>query len=208
MGRQIVPVTAAATSSLDVPCAACTFWERGPGPAAVPASADKREWLDSTTSDWGRCGWQAEVDGAPVGYVLYAPPGYVPRAHAFPTAPPSPDAVLLMTVQVLPEHRGNGLGRALVRAAAADLVGRGVRAVEAYGTTTEVGCLIPAGFLTEVGFIAVRDHALVPRLRLDLRTTVTWRDDVGGVWARLGGYFGTRSGSRIDPVGVSSSSGR
>ena len=68
-----------------------------------------------------------------------------------------------------------------MRAAAADLVGRGVRALEAYASPAPAGCLIAASFLTEVGFTPVRDHAVVPRLRLDLRTTVTWRDDVEGV---------------------------
>ena len=213
MGRQIVPVTAEALSSIAVPCATCTFWEHGPAvvaprDAGPSPESTKEQWLNRTALDWGTCGWLAQVDGAPVGYVLYAPSGYVPRAHAFPTAPTSPDAVLLVTVQVVPEHRGNGLGRALVRAAAADLVGRGVRALEAYASPAPAGCLIAASFLTEVGFTPVRDHAVVPRLRLDLRTTVTWRGDVEGVWARLGGYFGTRSGKRIDPVGVSSSSGR
>ena len=200
-----MPVTAEALSSIAVPCARCTFWERGPvlvPPCAAGPSAEatKEQWLNQTAFDWGPCGWLAQVDGAPV--------GYVPRAHAFPTAPTSPDAVLLVTVQVAPEHRGNGLGRALVRAAAADLVGRGVRAMEAYASPSPADCLLASGFLTEVGFTPVRDHAVVPRLRLDLRTTVTWREDVEGVWARLGGYFGTRSGKRIDPVGVSSSSGR
>jgi len=40
------------------------------------------------------------------------------------------------------------------------------------------GCLLPAGLLLEVGFEVVRDHAEVPRLRLELRTALGWREDV------------------------------
>ena len=223
MSYRIVPVTAQALRGIPVPCAGCAFWESATGPVPrhrrpicqADADADasvavaKDQWLTETASAWGTCGWVAEVDDRPAGYVLYAPPGYVPRAAAFPTAPPSRDAVLLLTVQVVPHERGNGLGRALVRAVAADLVGRGVRALEAYASPAQVGCLLSVDFLAAVGFCPVREHAVYPRMRLDLRSTVTWREDVEGVWARLvRGYFGTRSGSRIDPVGASSSSGR
>ena len=37
------------------------------------------------------------VDDEPVGYLVYAPAAYVPGAAAFPTAPVSPDAVLMTT---------------------------------------------------------------------------------------------------------------
>ena len=105
----------------------------------------------------------------------------MPRAAAFATAPIGSDAVLLTVARVSPEHSGGGIGRALVQAAAKDLTRRGVKAIEAYGGTGEP-CLLPAGFLEAVGFVRVREHARNPRLRLDLRTAVTWRDPVGEAW--------------------------
>ena len=71
----------------------------------------------------------------------------------------------------------------LVQAAAKDLHRRNVRAMEAFGRSVPVrrrcgGCVLPAAFLSEVGFKTVREHAVWPRMRLDLRTVLSWREDV------------------------------
>ena len=42
-----------------------------------------------------RAGWSRTSTTCPAGYVIYAPPAFVPRAAAFPTAPVGSDAVLL-----------------------------------------------------------------------------------------------------------------
>jgi len=191
MSRQIVAVNAETPNDLPLPCADCVFWELGPASglaaaAAGPPGAAKRGWVTATSSGWGPCGQLAYVDQVPVGYVMYAPPLYVPRAGAFPTAPVASDAVLLMTMRVLAEHRGAGLGRLLVQAMAKDLVKRGVRAIEAYGAVVD-SCVLPAAYLESVGFVTVRDHPRFPRLRLDLRSTLSWREDVEGAWERLVG---------------------
>jgi hypothetical protein len=46
-------------------------------------------------------------------------------------------------------------------------------------------CVIPADFLLAVGFKTVRPHHRFPRLRLDLRTAVSWRADVEVALERL-----------------------
>jgi GNAT superfamily N-acetyltransferase len=191
MARRIVPVTTESLADLPVPCASCAFWELGPASrfslgGEPPAAVAKRTWVKATTNGWGSCGRLAYVDDNPAGFILYAPPAYVPRAAAFPTAPVSSDAVLLMTLRVLPEYSGAGLGRALVQAMAKDLVKRSVKAIEAYGAVDD-GCVLPVAYLESVGFVTVRDHARHPRLRLDLRTALTWREDVEGAWERLVG---------------------
>jgi hypothetical protein len=191
MSRQIVPVTYETLTDLPLPCADCVFWELGPvsglaAAAAGPPVAAKRSWLTSTASGWGPCGQLAYVDQVPVGFIMYAPPAYVPRAGAFPTAPVASDAVLLMTMRILAEHRGGGIGRVLVQSMAKDLVKRGVRAIEAYGAVADC-CVLPVGYLESVGFVTVRDHPRYPRLRLDLRSTLSWREDVEGAWERLVG---------------------
>jgi hypothetical protein len=114
---------------------------------------------------------------------------HVPRGLAFPTSPVSADAVLLMTARLLPEFAGGGLGRMLVQTAAKDLSRRGVRAIEAFGRMgTNIppgGCVLPADFLLAVGFKTVRPHHVFPRLRLDLRNALSWREDVEVALERL-----------------------
>lgn len=199
MGRRIVAVTPDLVGDLPDPCRGCAFWESGPTLArrdADAAAATKRAWLAATTSAWGECGQLVYVDDDPAGYVLYAPAAFVPRAAAFATSPAAHDAVLLMTCRVAPAHGGQGLGRVLMQATAKDLTKRGFRAIEAYGTvgsaqpadaTTAAGCVLPADYLERLGFATVRDHPLHPRLRLDLRTALTWRDPVGEALGRLRG---------------------
>jgi GNAT superfamily N-acetyltransferase len=156
---------------------------------------EKEAWLSDTLLEWGSCGQLIYVDGVPAGYLLYAPAAYVPRAVAFPTSPVSPDAVLLMTGRLMPEFRGGGLGRMLIQGLARDVVRRGIRAIEAFGRTSagapelpddaDYRCLLPADYLRAVGFKTVRPHRRTPRLRLDVKTTVTWKEDVEYAIERL-----------------------
>ena len=137
--------------------------------------------------EWGSCGRVALIDDRPVGYVVYVPAALAPGASVLPTAPVSPDALLMTTAYVQPEHRGGGLGRMLVQGMARDLIERGgVRAIEAFGDTRDGHggrecphrCVLPAGFLGGVGFKTQRSHGTTPRLRMDLRSALTWRDEV------------------------------
>jgi hypothetical protein len=173
-------------------CRACVFWELDPvsGDRASHAgdtSLEKEAWVSATLLEWGSCGKLVQVDGFTAGYVAYAPPGYVPRSIAFPTSPVSADAVLLTTAFIVPEFVGGGLGRMLVQGAAKDLVRRGVKAMEAFGDAKgeSEGCLVPADYLRAVGFKTVRPHHRFPRLRLELKTTVSWREDVEIALERL-----------------------
>ena len=120
-------------------------------------------------------------------YAIFAPPARVARAGSFATSPVAADAVLLTTLCVLPAYRGAGLGRLLVQTVAKDLLLRDVHAIEAFGEREpgREGCLVPADFLLAVGFKTIRPHARHPRLRLDLRSTVSWRGDVEGALERL-----------------------
>ncbi len=92
-----------------------------------------------------------------------------------------------MTALVLPEFTGGGLGRMLVQGVAKDLTRRGVRAIEAFGDLRWDGpaCVVPAEFLLAVGFKTVRPHPRFPRLRLELKTVLTWREDVEVALERL-----------------------
>ncbi|MFD8804037.1 GNAT family N-acetyltransferase [Streptomyces sp. NPDC059597] len=185
MGRRLVPLTLDNLKDLPQRCRSCVFWELDPvsGEAAVKAgtaAGEKEAWISAVLLDWGSCGRTVYVDDVPVGFVLYAPPAYVPRSGAFPTSPVSPDAVQLITAFVLPGYQGQGLGRTLVQAVAKDLLRRGFRAIEAFGDTRwkEPACLLPVDHLLAVGFKTVRQHPQHPRLRLELRSTLSWKEDV------------------------------
>lgn len=192
MTRRLVNITLDNLDQLPRRCRACVFWELDPvsGDRASHAgdtSLEKEAWVSATLLEWGSCGKLVQVDGFTVGYVAYAPPGYVPRSIAFPTSPVSADAVLLTTAFIVPEFVGGGLGRMLVQGAAKDLVRRGVKAMEAFGDAKgeSEGCLVPADYLRAVGFKTVRPHHRFPRLRLELKTTVSWREDVEIALERL-----------------------
>ncbi|MDJ1131657.1 GNAT family N-acetyltransferase [Streptomyces iconiensis] len=185
MGRQLVPLTLDNLPDLPKRCRACVFWELDPvsGEAAAKTGRpdlEKEAWISAVLLEWGSCGRVVRVDEAPVGFVLYAPPAYVPRSFAFPTSPVSPDAVLLMTAWLAPGFQGQGLGRVIVQTVAKDLLRRGVKAIEAFGDARwkEPSCLLPAEHLLAVGFKTVRSHPRYPRLRLELRSTVSWREDM------------------------------
>ncbi|AKN69125.1 MULTISPECIES: GNAT family N-acetyltransferase [Streptomyces] len=192
MGRRLVPLTLDNLQDLPHRCRSCVFWELDPvsGEAAVKAGTsalEKEGWISAVLLDWGSCGRVVYVDDVPAGFVLYAPPAYVPRSTAFPTSPVSPDAVQLMTAFVMPGYQGQGLGRVLVQAVAKDLLRRGFKAIEAFGDARwkEPACLLPADHLLAVGFKTVRQHPTHPRLRLELRSTLSWKEDVEMALDRL-----------------------
>ena len=192
MSRRLASITLDNLDDLPRRCRRCVFWELDPVARARAEETgdtefEKEAWVSATLLEWGSCGKIAYVDGVPAGYVMFAPPAYVPRSVAFPTSPVSADAVLLMTGHVLPEFTGMGLGRMLVQGVAKDLVRRGVKAVEAFGDKAweTPACVLPADYLLSVGFKTVRPHPRYPRLRLELKTVVSWREDVEVALERL-----------------------
>ena len=64
---------------------------------------------------------------------------------------------------------------------------RGVRAIEAFGDKqwTAPACMLPVDYLLAVGFKTVRPHHRHPRLRMELRSTLSWREDVEVALERL-----------------------
>ncbi|GAB2980007.1 GNAT family N-acetyltransferase [Nocardioides montaniterrae] len=194
MARTTVPLTLDLFARLDPPCRSCVFWELDPVRRerleATEATPEKEAWISEVLREWGSCGRVLMIDGEPRGYIVYAPAAYVPGAGAFPTAPVSQDAVLLTTAWVDPAYDGVGMGRLLVQGMARDLIGRGdpsIRAVEAFARAgrRSGGCALPMEFLARVGFKTHRPHPTNPRMRMDLRSVLTWRDELGAAWERL-----------------------
>jgi GNAT superfamily N-acetyltransferase len=193
LSRRVVGVTLDNLDLLPKKCRQCVFWELSPhireqAEEFGQTELEKESWVSSVLLEWGSCGRIVLSGDVPAGYVLYAPPAAVPRGFAFPTSPVSADAVLLTALKVLPEFGGSGLGRMLVQAVAKDLTRRGVKAVEAFGNaqpTEDSTCVVPAEFLKQVGFKTVHAHPRWPRLRLELRTALTWKEDVEAALERL-----------------------
>ncbi len=194
MSRRVVGVTLDNLEHLSKHSRTCVFWELAPhlreqAEEYGDTEFEKEAWVSSVLLEWGSCGRLIYCDGIPAGSAFYAPPAAVPRSAAFPTSPVSPDAVLMTSLDVLPEFRGGGLGRVLVQAVAKDLTRRGVKAIEAFGDTRPddegPSCVTPADFLTSVGFKTVRPHPRWPRLRMELRSSITWKEDVEAALERL-----------------------
>ena len=195
MSRRLANLTLDNLDDLPRRCRRCVFWELDPIARQVAEESgdtelEKEAWLSATLLDWGSCGKIVYVDSLAAGYMLYAPPAYVPRSLAFPTSPAAADAVLLMTADVLPEFRGGGLGRMLIQGAARDLSRRGIKAIEAFGDArssaeNKTSCIVAADYLLAVGFKTVRPHHRFPRLRLDLKNAVSWREDMEVALERL-----------------------
>ena len=204
MSRKVVRLTLDHLDELTAPCRSCVFWQLDPvRRQRVEDPADEVDaWVSAVLRDWGSCGRVVLVDGVPKGFALYAPEAFLPGAGAFATAPVSADAVLLTHVYVAPDARRGGLGRMLVQGMARDLMERGgIKAVEAFGDTRgDPGwnnerpprdhargsrCVASVEFLGSVGFKTHRPHARNPRMRMDLRSALTWRDEVEAALEKL-----------------------
>ncbi|QNN54439.1 GNAT family N-acetyltransferase [Nocardioides mesophilus] len=206
MSRRLARLTLDTLADLPESARSCVCWELDPvqrarAVAAGDAAAEKEAWLSRVLLEWGSCGRVLYVDGDAAGFVVYAPPPFLPGAAAMPTAPPGEDAVLLSTACVFPQYAGGGLGRMLMQGVVKDLVKRGgIRAVEAFGDTRAPArgagatgepaaahdrCVLPAEYLLRVGFKTQRAHPRYPRMRLEVKSAVTWRSEVESALERL-----------------------
>lgn len=214
MGRRVARLTLDNLVDLPAACAECVFWELDPirrEAARGHQREEKAAWVSEVLREWGSCGRIVYVDDEYAGHLIWAPPVFVPGAVGFPTAPVSSDAVLLTTGFVAEGYRHGGLGRVLIQSMAKDLIRRGgIRAVEAFGDTRGSGngrgngaCVLPADFLLAVGFATHRAHAAYPRMRMELRSTVTWRSELEAALEKLlplpGRLRPSRLGRNTDP---------
>lgn len=213
MSRRTVRLTLDGLVLLPEAQRSCVYWELSPVDRARLDPADrireKETWLSTVLREWGSCGRLAVVDGRAVGLVIYAPEPWLPGAASLPTAPASPDAVVLSTLWVDPAHRHGGIGRILVQGMARDLVERGHGAIEAYGDTRgrsrpcSQGCMVPTEFLGSVGFKTQRAHPTTARMRMELRSTLSWKDEVELALERLWGVVRPAKQKTTRPIGGS-----
>ncbi|BDT93334.1 hypothetical protein IFM12275_33100 [Nocardia sputorum] len=141
MSTSVTALTLGGLEKLPAHARRCVFWEMDPAVAEDSRNFsdpvfEKEAWLSTVMLEWGSCGQVANVDGNVAGCAFYAPPSAVPRATLFPTSPVSPDAVLLTTLRAEFPYRDADVAHHLIQAVVADLVRRGVRALEAFGIRT------------------------------------------------------------------------
>ena len=206
MARRVARLTLDTLPDLPESVRSCVQWELDPAarrrlPDRASAIAEKEAWVSRVLLEWGSCGRVVYVDDEPAGFVTYAPPMFLPGSASMPTAPVSDDAVQIAAAQVFEPYAGAGLGRLLMQEVVKDLLQRGgIRAVEAFGSTgrrsrrtqplgaayrRDHPCLLPREFLQRVGFKTQRPHPRTPRMRLELTSVVTWRDEVEAALERL-----------------------
>lgn len=224
MSARITPLRLEAFDQLPKHARRCVYWEVDPATLGnkdhlADPEFEKEAWLSMVMLEWGSCGQVATATAAEpsqpepacLGYAFYAPPRAVPRAHRFPTAPVSADAVLLTSMRVEPGPAADELPYSLVARVVDELVRRGVRALEAFGRTEDVAelanrqavdpdlqpvldtlgdcsvehCVIGADFLRDAGFVVVAPHRYFPRLRLELEEGLGWKAAVEAALERL-----------------------
>jgi len=224
VSARITPLRLEAFDQLPKHARRCVFWEVDPATLGnedhlADPEFEKEAWLSMVMLEWGSCGQVATATSAEcgqseavcLGYAFYAPPRAVPRAHRFPTAPVSADAVLLTSMRVEPGPAADELPYSLVARVVDELVRRGVRALEAFGRTEDVAelanaqtvdpelrpvldtlgdcsvehCVIGADFLRDAGFVVVAPHRYFPRLRLELEEGLGWKAAVEAALERL-----------------------
>jgi GNAT superfamily N-acetyltransferase len=202
VGRQVDRLTLDNLAGLAGHGSTCTFWEFDPvrrNQIRGHEAEEKAAWLSRMLRDWGSVGRVLSVDGQPAAHILWAPALHLPGGDGFATAPVSTDAVLLGSTYVDEDFRGAGLGRVLIQSMAKDLIKHGgIGAVEAFGAVRprpeepHVECVLPVDFLLAVGFRTHRAHATYPRMRMDLGTTLTWREEFETALERLLGVVGAK----------------
>lgn len=207
----MAPLTLETYADLPERCRRCVRWELGEdgarGIEGGDAAFEKEAWLSTLLLRWSAAGRVAYVDGSPAGFVSVAPTSTVSRSVTFPTSPVSGDAALLVAARVSERHRGTGVGRMLVQGVAKDLTQQGYRAIEVFALRGAAQgdddqrervegerCLVPVVFAEAVGFTVVADHPRTPRLRLELRTALDWREDVEAALDHLLGSLSLTSG--------------
>ena len=208
--RELHPLTAARVGDLVGRCVPCTFWLTVPnnGHGEERDAGDQlAQWVNEVTDDWGPPGRVAYVDGEPAGHVIVVPARFVPRLAAFATAPSDPATLVLVTACTAPGQHATGLPKVLLQAAAKEALRHRARTLDAVAARPLAAgrhaCVLEVAPLEKLGFRVERDHPAYPRLRLDLRTTVSIKDDAAAYVSRaLSRIPGLRPAPESRPDGV------
>ena len=194
MARRFRPLTPKRARELAGPCASCAYWESPtrremscPHDCCSVDAPMLERWRRDVADEWGDFGRIAYEDGEVLGYVKYAPARYFPQTAYMPAGRPPDDVVLLSCIHTRPEARSIGLGSLLVGLALRDLATRGERMLMAYGTVekAEEAPMPTMDFLVARGFTVAAPHPLYPLLKLDIKATASWTENLEAVLESL-----------------------
>jgi ribosomal protein S18 acetylase RimI-like enzyme len=194
MPRRLRPLAQDHLDRLPCPTGGCIFWESPEKlELACGAASDHayaRDWFERVSSEWGECGRvAADEDGEILGFIKYAPSSYFPQAAQLPIPPPPPGGVLISCIHIRDDARSLGLGRLLLFAALKDLAQRGEKMVWAYGYTAHVDLskmpMIGVEFLLRHGFTVTSPHPIHPLLQMDVRSLVSWTENLDSMLQAL-----------------------
>jgi hypothetical protein len=131
--------------------ATISYWTEG--------ACSAKEWFAEVSSAWGPAGLVMRRGEEALGFAVYAPPGYLPRAGRYPVGPLGEDTALLAHLRGDTRTRRHLLVR-VVR----DLRLRGFSGVEAIASDLGVPRHVPTWILSESGWKPVRSgwHAGLP----------------------------------------------
>lgn len=119
------------------------FWTEG--------ALSAEEWFEEVTDAWGTAGLAMKRGDEVMGFAVYGPPAYLPRAGRYPVGPFGGDAALLAYLEGDPRARKHLLVRMM-----RDLKLRGFGGVEAVGSDLGGSRHVPTRFLLENGWEPVR----------------------------------------------------
>lgn len=187
---QVVPLHARTLARLHPLTAKSVFWEVDPLNASFQdtvSEMDKGAWLAARAEEQDTVGFSiaeaASTRGA-LATVLYCPAKHAPGAVRMPTAPVSVGAWLVTSLHIDTIARNRGWESVLLDSAIMAATGAGAEALEVFGvrpdgtassdsaaslrrSAAQIG-LVEVSLLESAGFMVVRDHDVIPRLRLEL----------------------------------------
>jgi ribosomal protein S18 acetylase RimI-like enzyme len=184
--RHVEPLTPAKAEDL------VAFWRThgldaarpGEGLAAAVDADDEAAWIRQVMDEWGDCGRLVWGDEGLIAYVKYAPPGFFGAKAGGIAARISSDAVLLSGLCVDSDLAGQGFAKLLISAVEKDLVARSETALEAFAlhVPAEIPTATrPVEFYERNGFRLRQPDPALPVMRLELKTILSWTENLDAV---------------------------
>ena len=173
MATRVAGLTGATLSSAPGVCHNCVWWQSSGG-----RGTNKQRWIQKAEGEWGAWGTVYYDDGRLLGSMQYGPAPLFPRAAELPAGPPSEDAVLVTCAYVTDES-SPWVMQSLFLAAIGDAKDKRAKGLEtfAYGYAEGESAyerflvhrtVFPRDFLSDFGFVTVRQAGQVELVRLEL----------------------------------------
>lgn len=144
------------------PCRLCLYWQTS-GELRLETPKNELEkaklrWLKDLKKNFGNCAKIACVNGAPVGFMQYAPARYFPRVNDYVSGPTGGDAIFIACLYIASkDHQRKGYGTSMLRNLLEELRERGFKAVETFARVdSENNPSGPLAFYLKNGFKVVR----------------------------------------------------